>query len=211
MTGVVPAELRDQLSGVHPIEVGETMVIRGDTNRDFEDATIVVEADAGPSIAQLGTAVTDEWGTDGVWEVEIEVGEEVEPGNYTMRSDDGERIDEQRVEIVAEGTLEEGERLQNEADQLRQQIEELEGQLESVRSERDELETQVSELESTNSDLEDRIDELESQQQQDGNATDDGETDDGEQQEQQQPGFTAVAALVALVAVALLALRRREE
>ena len=213
MTGVVPAELRDQLSGVHPIEVGETMVIRGDTNRDFEDATIVVEADAGPSIAQIGTAVTDEWETDGVWEVEIEVGEDVEPGNYTMRSDDGERIDELPVQVVAEGTLEEGERLENEAEQLQQQIDELEGQLESVRGERDELETQVSELESTNSDLQDRIDELENQQQQDGdgNATDDGETDDGEQQEQQQPGFTAVAALVALVAVALLALRRREE
>jgi len=216
MDEVVPASLRDQLTGVHPIEVGETMVIRGTTNRDFEDATIVVEADDGPSIAELGTEVTDEWETDGIWSVEFEVGEEVEPGNYTIRSDDGERIDEQTVQILAEGTLEEGERLQDEAEQLRQEIEELQGQLESVRSERDELQNEVSELESTNeelnneiADLEDQIENMEEQDDSgDGNVSDDT-TDDTE--EEGQPGFTAVAALVALIAVALLALRRREE
>jgi major cell surface glycoprotein (TIGR04216 family) len=217
---VVPSELEDQLSGVQTIEVGETMVVGGLTNRNPEDATIVVEAEQGPSIAELGTEVTDEWPADdqddetpgGEWSVEIPVSEEVEPGNYTIRSDDGERIDEQTVEIVAEGTLEEGERLQDEAEQLQAQIDELEGQLESVRNERDELQNQVSELESTNSDLEDEIASLESdmedQQDQQNNGTD---TDGEDTEEEGQPGFTAVAALVALVAVALLALRRREE
>jgi major cell surface glycoprotein (TIGR04216 family) len=217
---VVPSELEDQLSGIQTIEVGETMVVGGLTNRNPEEATIVVEAEEGPSIAELGTEVTDEWPADdqddetpgGEWSVEIPVSEEVEPGNYTIRSDDGERIDEQTVTIVAEGTLEEGERLQDEAEQLQQQIDELEGQLESVRNERDELQNQVSELESTNSDLEDEIANLEedlNQQEQQNNDTDTG---DGEETEEEgQPGFTAVAALVALVAVALLALRRREE
>ncbi|MDZ7687950.1 MAG: PGF-CTERM sorting domain-containing protein [Halobacteriales archaeon] len=208
MTDAVPAQHRDQLTGVHPIEVGETMVVRGITNRDFEDATIVVEADDGPSIAELGTEVTEEWDTDGVWEVEFEVSEDVEPGEYVMRSDDGERIDEMTVEILAEGTLEDGERLQNEAEQLRQQVEELQGELETVRGERDDLEQQVSELESTNSDLEDRIAELEENQQPEDDSEDDSEEPE---EEEGQPGFTAVAALVALVAVALLALRRREE
>ena len=213
MEEVVPGELRDQLTGIHPIEVGETMVIRGTTNRDFEDATIVVEADDGPSIAELGTEVTDEWETDGIWEVEFEVSEEVEPGNYTLRSDDGERIDEQQVQILAEGTLEEGERLQNEAEQLRQQVEELQGQLESVRSERDELQNQVSELESTNEDLNQQIADLEDEMEgmEETDDTGDGNVSDDEPEEEGQPGFTAVAALVALVAVALLALRRREE
>lgn len=214
---IVPDQHRDQLTGVHPIEVGETMVVRGLTNRNPEDSTIVVEAEEGPSIAELGTDITDEWPADdqedgtpgGQWAVELEVSEEVEPGNYTIRSDDGERIDEQTVEILAEGTLEEGERLEDEAEQLRQQIEELEGELESVRSERDELQQQVSELESTNSDLEDDIADLEEQL--DEAQQDDEPEDDEPEEEEGQPGFTAVAALVALVAVALLALRRREE
>jgi major cell surface glycoprotein (TIGR04216 family) len=215
---IVPDELRDNLTGVNTIEVGETMVVRGVTNRNPDDATIIVEAEQGPSTAELGTGIADEWAADGeegdapggVWSTELEVDEEVEPGEYVIRSDDGDRIDEATVEIVAEGTLEEGARLQDEAAELQQRVQELEGQIETLEGERDELESQVSDLESQNSDLESQVSDLESQLEE-AQQTDQNETDTGDQEEEGQPGFTALAALVALIAVALLALRRREE
>jgi major cell surface glycoprotein (TIGR04216 family) len=202
---VAPASIADNVTGITGIEVGETMVVRGTTNRNPEDATVVVEAVEGPSIAELGTAVTDEWETDGVWSVEIEVPEEVEPGNYTIQSDDGERVDEVNVNIVAEGTFSDGERLQDQVGELRERIEELEGQVDQLESERSDLEQQVSDLESENSDLEAQLEDAQSEEPE-GN-----ESDGGEEESQGQPGFTAVAALVALMAVALLALRREEE
>jgi major cell surface glycoprotein (TIGR04216 family) len=109
ITDIVPAGRRDDLSGINPIEVGETMVVRGTTNRNPDDATIIVEAEEGPTQAQLGTGIADEWASDGevgagrpggVWSAELEVDEEVEPGEYIIRADDGDRIDERTVEIV---------------------------------------------------------------------------------------------------------------
>jgi PGF-CTERM protein len=182
------------------------MVVRGVTNRNPDDATIVVEATEGPSIAELGTAVTDQWGHDGVWNVSIEVPEAVEPGQYTIQSDDGDRISEANVTIAAEGTYEEGERVGNQLGELQSQIEELETQVENLQSERDSLQQQVQELNQTNADL--RADLEEAQQDDDTTEQpDENETDDGEG----QPGFTAVAALISLIAVALLAIRRQEE
>ncbi len=198
---VVPTQYEENLTGVADIEVGETAVIRGTTNRNPNDATIVVEATEGPSIAELDVGIADEWEQDGVWHVEIEVPEEVEPGNYTIQSDDGERVDEVTVDIVAEGTFAEGERLEDELGELRAQIEELQDQVAQLESERDDLQQEVN-------DLEDRNAELEAQLEDDD---DDDEVDDEEPPEEEQPGFTAVAALIALIAVALLALRRQDE
>ena len=204
---VVPAQLSDNATGIVGIEVGEDMVVRGLTNRNPDEATIVVEAVSGPSLADLSTAVTDEWDQDGVWNVTIPVTEEVEPGTYTIQSDDGERISEANVTIAAEGTYEEGERAGNQIGELQNQIEELQNQVDNLESERDDLEQQVSELEDENSQLEADLEEAQSQSDTGGEEPEDNETDDGEG----QPGFTAVAALISLIAVALLAIRRQEE
>ncbi|MFP4174975.1 MAG: PGF-CTERM sorting domain-containing protein, partial [Halobacteriales archaeon] len=203
---VVPEELSENATGVTGIEVGETMHIRGTTNRNPEDATIVVEATEGPSLAELGTEVTEEWSNDGEWNVSIEVPEDVEPGQYTIESDDGERVDEANVTIASEGTYEEGERTGEQLGELQNQIEELEGQVDSLESERDELQTEVEDLESTNEELESDLEEAE-EAEDDDDSNDSNDSDDGEG----QPGFTAVAALISLIAVALLAIRRQEE
>jgi len=201
---VVPEQIADNATGITGIEVGETMSISGTTNRNPEDATVVVEAVEGPSIAELGTAVTDEWGTDGEWNVTIEVPESVEPGQYTIQSDDGERVDEANVTISAEGTFEEGEREGDMLGELQNEIEELRTQVDNLESERDDLQSQVDDLEATNEDLRAQMNGSESDgpEQPENNTTDDGEG---------QPGFTAVAALISLIAVALLAIRRQEE
>lgn len=203
---VVPSQLAGNATGIVDIEVGEEMVISGTTNRNPDDATIVVEATEGPSLADLGTAVTEDWGQDGEWNVTIEVPEGVEPGQYTIQSDDGERISEANVTIAAEGTYDEGERGDDQIGELQNQIEELQNQVSNLEDERNDLEQQVQDLNETNSQLRE---DLNAAQQDNGSDTDtsDNETDDGEG----QPGFTAVAALISLIAVALLAIRRQEE
>ncbi|MCX2818767.1 plastocyanin/azurin family copper-binding protein [Haladaptatus sp. F3-133] len=100
ITDVVPKQETDTASGINDIEVGETMVVRGVTNRQPSETAIVVEATEGPTIASVPTAVTDDWGSDGEWSVEMDISEDVEPGRYTFQSDDGDRIDEATVNIV---------------------------------------------------------------------------------------------------------------
>jgi len=217
ITEVVPAQLADNVSGIAPIEVGETMVIRGETNRNPDESTIVVEATEGPSLAELGVGIDDNWNDDrepdgGEWSVEIEVTEQVEPGNYTIQSDDGERVDEQVVEVVAEGTAPEP-RVEN-VESLRQRISELEDEVEFLRGQRDQLNNTITELEQENDQLRQDLEEAQSQDDSmDDEPQDDSEDNESEDdsEEEQTPGFTAVAALISLVAVALLALRRKEE
>ncbi|MCX2817779.1 PGF-CTERM sorting domain-containing protein [Haladaptatus sp. F3-133] len=203
---VVPSQISDNATGIVDIEVGEEMVVRGTTNRNPDDATIVVEATEGPSLAELGTAVTDEWGYDGEWNVTIDVPESVEPGQYTIQSDDGDRISEANVTVAAEGTFEPGERVGDQLGELRNEIEELQSTVDNLESERNDLEEQVTTLEDENSQLEADLEAAQNDTDT-GGADDTNETDDG----QGQPGFTAVAALISLIAVALLAIRRQEE
>jgi major cell surface glycoprotein (TIGR04216 family) len=203
---VVPSQISDNATGIVDIEVGEEMVVRGTTNRNPDDATIVVEATEGPSLAELGTAVTDEWGYDGEWNVTIDVPESVEPGQYTIQSDDGDRISEANVTVAAEGTFEPGERVGDQLGELRNEIDELQSTVDNLESERNDLEEQVTTLEDENSQLEADLEAAQNDTDT-GGADDTNETDDG----QGQPGFTAVAALISLIAVALLAIRRQEE
>uniref|UniRef100_UPI0015F3E4F4 PGF-CTERM sorting domain-containing protein n=1 Tax=Haloquadratum walsbyi TaxID=293091 RepID=UPI0015F3E4F4 len=42
---------------------------------------------------------TDQWGTDGVYSLELEL-EDVEPGEYTVEADDGDNTDRVPVEVV---------------------------------------------------------------------------------------------------------------
>lgn len=110
ITDVVPAQLTDNVSGIAPIELGENMFIGGTTNRNPDEATIVVEATEGPSLAELGVGIDDVWNDDhepdgGEWGVDIQVTEQVEPGNYTIEADDGEVVDEVTVEVFNDTDL----------------------------------------------------------------------------------------------------------
>ncbi|MGK2230728.1 MAG: PGF-CTERM protein, partial [Methanobacteriota archaeon] len=83
---------------------------------------------------------------------------------------------------------------------------ELQSTVDNLESERNDLEEQVTTLEDENSQLEADLEAAQNDTDT-GGADDTNETDDG----QGQPGFTAVAALISLIAVALLAIRRQEE
>lgn len=198
INAVVPTQLSN-LSGVHPIEHGETMVIRGTTNRNPDQTLMVVEATEGPDegLAAFPSATTEEWGFDGVWSVEIPITEEVVADTYTVEVEDGVSTDQVTVEIVGEG--EAGERQETDIDALQQQIQDLQDEVEALQGERDELQDRIAELEEENEQLRQERDDLQDQLNETGGT--------GEE----QPGFTVVAALLSLIAVALLAMRRREE
>lgn len=92
---VVPSSSETE-TGIRPVSSGETMVVRGLTNRKPDDNTVTVEAVEGPTPEAFEFGATDEWGTDGVWSVELNT-TGVEPGTYVVEADDGD--DTARVEV----------------------------------------------------------------------------------------------------------------
>lgn len=99
---VVPAGATDA-EGIQPIESGETMVIRGLTNRKPDENTIRVEVVEGPSADRLPVAGTDSWGPDGRWRATIDT-TGAEPGTYQLAVEVGDRRTETRTfRIVSRG------------------------------------------------------------------------------------------------------------
>ncbi len=89
----------ENVSDVEEVEVGETLVVSGLTNRKPDDNTISVEAIEGPSVDQFDINSTDEWGLTGRWSVSFDTNN-VEPGTYTLEADDGDNTDTVQVEVV---------------------------------------------------------------------------------------------------------------
>ena len=102
---VFPAELRGDTIGIQPVEVGETMVVRGTTNRHPEEVTIEVEAVEGPDAENLETVTAPEWGEDGVWRAELDIPRDTETGIHTIQTDSGDSIDRVDVKILSEGEI----------------------------------------------------------------------------------------------------------
>jgi major cell surface glycoprotein (TIGR04216 family) len=198
ISDVVPAA-QPNASGVNPIEVGETTLVRGLTNRNPEVSTIVVEAINGTDANKVPVNTTEEWGTSGEWNMTLDIPTDVTPGTYTLQAEDGDTTDSVVVDIVAQG--ERGNISTGTTQQLQNQIQELQGQVQQLRSRNQQLNQTVSDLRSENQDLQDQMDQME--QNDTGGDTNDTAGDEG------QPGFTPVVALIALVSAALIALRRR--
>jgi len=102
---IVTEELRlasalTTIESVDGVEAGGTLTVEGQTNRVPDDNTITVELldQDGDSVT---LASTDEWGSNGQWSVEMSLAN-VEPGEYTLESDDGDNTDRQDIEIVEE-------------------------------------------------------------------------------------------------------------
>jgi major cell surface glycoprotein (TIGR04216 family) len=81
-----------------PVESNGTIEVRGQTNRQPDDNTIVAEL-----LTQDDESVTlssvDQWDTDGTYTVELELSG-AEPGNYTLEVDDGDNTDRANIEVV---------------------------------------------------------------------------------------------------------------
>ncbi|QGX95260.1 major cell surface glycoprotein [Haloplanus rallus] len=89
VTDVVPASTPDA-TGVLAVPPGETMLVRGATNRNPDDATVVVEVTEGPSAASFPLVTAPSWSADGVWTARLAVPSDATPGTYTLEVDDGE-------------------------------------------------------------------------------------------------------------------------
>ncbi|WP_255149674.1 hypothetical protein [Halorarius halobius] len=96
---VVPAGAINR-TGVRSVPVGETMVVRGQTNRKPGDNSVFVDlVDAETSgVASLATA--GEWGQSGVWRARLST-DGLEPGSYLLQASDGDDGDVVRVDLVA--------------------------------------------------------------------------------------------------------------
>ncbi|PHQ44319.1 major cell surface glycoprotein, partial [Halorubrum sp. C3] len=89
-----------QADGINPVASGETLVATGETNLRPDDNSITVEIlnEDGDS---LEISSTDEWETTGQWNTTFDTSN-LEPGTYTVESDDGENTDRAEIEIVEE-------------------------------------------------------------------------------------------------------------
>jgi len=172
-----------EASGINPVAAGDTMVVEGTTNRKADDNSIVIDIldEDGNSLA---TESTEMWGADGMYTVSVDTSD-LETGTYTIEADTGDNTDRETVEIVESIEEDNEEEATNETDTEEETTEEETTEEETTEEETTEEET--TEEESTE------------------------ETTEEESTDDSTPGFGALVALVALVAAALLATRRRDE
>ena len=152
-----------------PVEANGTVEVEGTTNRKPDDNTITVEI-LNEEDESFTVDSTDEWASDGQWSVAVDLSDtDIEPGNYTIESDDGDNTDRDSVVVVEAGSLEEE---QPETDTPEPETDTPEPETEMETEMQTEMETEEATTEASG------------------------------------PGFTAAIALIALVAAALLAVRR---
>ncbi len=77
------------------------MTVTGVTNRQPDDNTITVEVTEGPSATQFDLTSAEQWGADGRWNVTLDT-EGIEPGTYTVETDDGDSTDRADIRLTAE-------------------------------------------------------------------------------------------------------------
>ena len=166
-------------SGINPVAVGETMVVSGTTNLDPDDNTINVEVTDSDGNS-LALADTDEWNTDnGQYSVTVDTSD-FETGTVTVEADDGDNTDVVNVEIVSERA-----------------------DIDTATPEPDTPEPDADTPEPDTDTPEPDTDTPEPD-----TATPEPETEEPTSTPTSTPGFGVVVALTALLAAALLAIRR---
>ncbi|WP_158298350.1 HVO_2072 family ArtA-dependent S-layer glycoprotein [Halorubrum sp. SD626R] len=177
-----------QADGVNPVATGETMVVEGTTNLRPDDGSITLEVlnEDGES---LQISSTDSWETSGQWSATVDTSD-LEPGTYTVLSDDGTNTDRAEVEIVEERQTDDGDDGEDGDDGS------TDG--DDGSTDGDDGSTDGDDGSTDGDDGGSDGDDGGS----DGDDGGDGGTDDS------TPGFGALVALVALIAAALLATRR---
>jgi hypothetical protein len=98
ITDIVPAG--SEATGVFDVGTGETITVRGVTNRRPDAVDVRVTVVEGPSADDFDSATVEEWDTDGVWSVELTVPETVRPGRYAFIASDGTTSGSATVRVV---------------------------------------------------------------------------------------------------------------
>lgn len=91
---------RSNRSGVHPVEPGSTLLVRGTTNRRPDDNAIDLSVTAGPDADRFGFVVVESWGDDGRWTARLTVPTDITPGTYTLEVRLDGDVDIQRFEVA---------------------------------------------------------------------------------------------------------------
>lgn len=86
------------------VNTGEIATVRGTTNRNPRVATISIAAIGGPEADRFPTATAGSWGATGVWEAELRIPRDLEPGTYTLRATDGRVADTITITVVSGST-----------------------------------------------------------------------------------------------------------
>ncbi|MFP4187964.1 MAG: hypothetical protein ACLFR5_00940 [Halobacteriales archaeon] len=179
---IVPGE-QPQLTGIVPIETDETVLIRGTTNRNPADTSIDVDMVEGPDTDAFGSRTVETWSSSGGWSTTLSA-RDAEPGSYTVRVDDGESTNEVSFSVVENRT-----QTLDEIEDLRERVIGLRNEIDSLEDNNSGLRDRVGELEAERDELRARINETDNE----------SDADNGEG----APGFTVVAALLALVALSV--------
>jgi major cell surface glycoprotein (TIGR04216 family) len=172
-------------AGINPVAAGDTMVVTGTTNRQPGDNSIVVNIFDAESNSVVSED-TDEWGTDGQFSVAFDTSD-LETGQYSVEADTGDNTDRAEIEIV---------------DSVEEETEETEEETEETEEE------ETTEEETTEEETEEETTEEETTEEE---TEEESSMEEEEATDDSTPGFGALVALVALVAAALLATRRRNE
>jgi|GEM_PF-1243172 len=95
----VEIERINENQSAQTVTVGSDFTVSGVTNRDPDNAVIIVELrrDGGDIVT---VASDEQWGESGEWRVTIELGD-IEPGSYTIEASTGDETDIKAVNIVA--------------------------------------------------------------------------------------------------------------
>jgi major cell surface glycoprotein (TIGR04216 family) len=166
-----------------PVEANGTVSVQGTTNRVPDDNTITVEI-LNNEDESITVESTDEWGSDGQWAIDVDLSDvDITPGNYTIEADDGDNTDRTSINVVEAGSLEE---------------EPPETETPEPTTEAPDTETETeTEAPDTETEAPDTETEMDTEM-----------TTEEETTGENGPGFTAAIALIALIAAALLAVRR---
>jgi PGF-CTERM protein len=87
---------------VSTFQPGETMVVRGTTNRRPDQNSLNVEVGSGPSAGAFAGDIVDRWGSNGTWTARIDVPEDAATGTYTLRAADGDSTDTTTFAVASE-------------------------------------------------------------------------------------------------------------
>ena len=202
---IVPSG-QPQLSGIVPIERGESMLVRGTTNRNPDDTDITVEVVEGPDVGEFDLTTLRSW-SGGTWSTRFTTSG-VSTGTYTVEVDDGESTDRTSFTVVNDRETE-----LDEMETLRQSLEELRTELDVLRQENNDTMERVEELRRERDRLRERLNQTETPDDGNGGGNGDGngdgtDGDNGDDGGEGMPGFTGIAALVALAAAAVLVARK---
>jgi len=194
---IVPGGQPD-LTGVMPIEQGETVFVRGTTNRNPEDAVIDVEITEGPDSGAFDPRIVRSWRGDGLWSASFGT-TGVSTGTYTVEVDDGDSTDTKSFTVV-----EDRETVPDDLETLRERLNEIQGQIEFLRNQNEDLNGTVAELQEERNRLQEELNATEDSGDEEDEAVDETPSEEAPDTDTLGFVFRIAAALIVVFGVIIV-------